>query len=75
MSVGLIALLDDVAGLAQLAAASPSLGPRIASIVLPAILLMEVLGAILATICIHRARETSQPDPTTGVAPSGAVRA
>ncbi|TFZ01726.1 cation:proton antiporter domain-containing protein [Ramlibacter humi] len=59
----------------QFAAASPSLGPRISSIVLPAILLMEVLGAILATFVIHRARESSLPDPRGGAAPPGAVRA
>ena len=53
----------------QFASASPSLGPRIASIALPAILLMEVLGAIVATFVIHRARESSQPD-----APPNAVQ-
>lgn len=44
----------------QFVAASASLGPRIASIALPAILLMEVLGAILATFAIHRAGESSK---------------
>ncbi len=45
----------------QFVASSASLGPRIASIALPAILLMEVLGAILATFAIYRARESSRP--------------
>ena len=45
----------------QFVAASGSIGPRIASIALPAILLMEVLGAILATFAIHRAGESSRP--------------
>ncbi|MDP3606475.1 MAG: cation:proton antiporter, partial [Polaromonas sp.] len=44
----------------QFVAASASLGPRIASIALPAILLMEILGAILATFAIHRAGESSR---------------
>ena len=44
----------------QFASASLTLGPRIASIALPAILLMEVLGAIIATFVIHQARESSQ---------------
>jgi Kef-type K+ transport system membrane component KefB len=45
----------------QFVASSASLGPRIASIALPAILLMEVLGAIVATFAIYRARESSKP--------------
>jgi Kef-type K+ transport system membrane component KefB len=45
----------------QFVAASASLGPRIASVALPAILLMEVLGAILATFAIYRAGESSRP--------------
>ncbi|MDW5441510.1 cation:proton antiporter [Polaromonas sp. SM01] len=45
----------------QFVAASASLGPRIASIALPAILLMEVLGATVATFAIYRARESSKP--------------
>ncbi|MEO7391797.1 MAG: cation:proton antiporter [Ramlibacter sp.] len=43
----------------QFVASSLTLGPRIASITLPAILLMEVLGAIIATFSIARAGETS----------------
>ena len=41
--------------------ASPVLGRQIASVALPAILLMEVLGAVLATLAIYRARESSRP--------------
>jgi len=41
--------------------ASPLLGHMITQIALPAILLMEVLGAVLATIAIHGARESSLP--------------
>ena len=41
--------------------ASPVLGKQIASIALPVILLMEVLGAVLATVAISRAGESSRP--------------
>ena len=41
--------------------ASPVLGKQVASIALPVILLMEVLGAVLATIAITRAGESSRP--------------
>ena len=41
--------------------ASPVLGRQIASVALPAILLMEVLGAVLATLAIYRAGESSRP--------------
>jgi len=41
--------------------ASPVLGKQIASIALPVILLMEVLGAIVATVAITRAGESSRP--------------
>lgn len=55
--------------LAQFSAASSLLGPRIAAIALPAILLMEVFGAIVATFVIYRSRESSRPDATSpGVA-------
>jgi Kef-type K+ transport system membrane component KefB len=47
----------------QFVASSLTLGPRIASIALPAILLMEVLGAIVATFAIYRARESSRALP------------
>jgi len=41
--------------------ASPVLGKQIASIALPAILLMEILGAVLASVAITRAGESSRP--------------
>ncbi|MGO4394617.1 cation:proton antiporter [Variovorax sp. M-6] len=41
--------------------ASPLLGAMITQIALPTILLMEVLGAVLATIAIHGAGESSKP--------------
>jgi Kef-type K+ transport system membrane component KefB len=44
----------------QFASASFSLGSRVAAIALPAILLMEVLGAIVATFAIYRAGESSR---------------
>ncbi|MBG9389280.1 cation:proton antiporter [Caenimonas aquaedulcis] len=46
----------------QFMTSSLTLGPRIAAIALPAILLMEVLGAIICTVAIHRARESSRTD-------------
>ena len=45
----------------QFVASSLTTGPRIAGIALPAILLMEVLGAVIATFAIHRAGESSTP--------------
>lgn len=50
----------------QFAMTAPALGPAITSIALPAILLMEVLGAMLATFALHRARETSLADAPEG---------
>lgn len=48
--------------LAQMVAvSSPAQGPMIAGIALPAILLMEVLGSVIATVAIHRAGESSKP--------------
>ena len=41
--------------------AEPVLGKQVASIALPAILLMEVFGAVLATLAITRAGESSRP--------------
>jgi Kef-type K+ transport system membrane component KefB len=41
--------------------ASPVLGTQIASIALPVILLMEILGAVLAALAITRAGESSRP--------------
>ena len=45
----------------QFVVASPATGAQIASIALPAILLMEVLGAVIATVAIYRAGESSKP--------------
>lgn len=45
----------------QFVASSLTLGPRIASIAMPAILLLEVLGAVIATVALHRAGESSTP--------------
>ena len=45
----------------QFVMASPSTGHLIAQIALPAILLMEVLGAVIATVAIYRAGESSKP--------------
>lgn len=56
----------------QFAAASGATGRQIASVALPAILLMEVLGAVLATVAIYRSGESSKPwapltrSPSTG---------
>jgi Kef-type K+ transport system membrane component KefB len=50
----------------QFMVSSLTLGPRVASIALPAILLMEVLGAIVTTVAIHRVRESSRPDIAEG---------
>ncbi len=41
--------------------ASPLLGTLIAQIALPAILLMEVFGAVIATVAMYGARENSRP--------------
>lgn len=45
----------------QFAAASRAFGPDISAIALPAILLMEVVGAVVATLALQLAKET--PDP------------
>ena len=47
----------------QYIAAAPALGRQIASIALPTILLMELLGAILATVAVYRSGESSRPHP------------
>ena len=51
----------------QFDTASMTIGPRVAAIALPAILLMEVLGAIIATFVLHVARETSRVDAPPGM--------
>ncbi len=45
----------------QFVAASGPLGRQIAGVALPAILLMEVLGAVMATAALYRAGECSKP--------------
>ena len=56
----------------QFVMASPSTGHLIAQIALPAILLMEVLGAVIATVAIYRAGESSKPwAPLTPSASNG----
>jgi Kef-type K+ transport system membrane component KefB len=47
----------------QFVASSLTLGPRIASIALPAILLMEVIGAIIVTFALYRVGESSRSMP------------
>jgi Kef-type K+ transport system membrane component KefB len=51
----------------QFVASSLTLGPRIASIALPAILLMEVLGAMVATYSIYRTGENAEPERIEGL--------
>jgi Kef-type K+ transport system membrane component KefB len=58
----------------QFVASSLTLGPSITSIALPAILLMEVLGAIIATFAIYRAGESSEPSLAEGQ-PNAATQA
>jgi len=58
----------------QYAMTSPDIGPAVTSIALPAILLMEVLGAIVATFALHRARETSLADQPEGPVALGEAR-
>ena len=50
--------------------ASPVLGKQIAGIALPVILLMELLGALLASVAITRAGESSRPPKLQLHAPS-----
>lgn len=45
----------------RFATASPSLGAEIAALALPAILLMEVLGAAIATLALYLAGESNTP--------------
>jgi Kef-type K+ transport system membrane component KefB len=53
----------------QFVSSSMTLGPRIASIALPAILMMEILGAIIATFAIYRAGESLKPWEARPAAP------
>lgn len=58
----------------QYVAASPSIGGQVAIIALPAILLMEMLGAVLATVALYRAGECSKPwSPVVRGASTGPV--
>ena len=45
----------------QYVSATGELGRQIASVALPAILVMELLGAVLTTVAIYRAGESSKP--------------
>ncbi|WP_137894953.1 cation:proton antiporter [Ramlibacter sp. 2FC] len=55
----------------QFASASPRLGPEISAIALPAILLMEVLGAVIATFALLRAGESARSRSAPRAAASG----
>ncbi|WP_311222923.1 MULTISPECIES: cation:proton antiporter [unclassified Acidovorax] len=60
----------------QFVLASASTGHLIARVALPAILLMEVLGAVIATVAIYRAGESSKPwAPLTRAARTGSTGA
>ena len=55
----------------QFMASSLTLGPRIAGIALPAILFLEVAGAMIATFAVYRAGESSRPrSQASGFGPS-----
>ena len=59
----------------QFVSSSMSLGPRIASIALPAILIMEILGAIIATFAIYKAGESVRPwEPVAASLAAGEAR-
>jgi len=58
----------------QFVSSSTSLGPRIASITLPAILIMEILGAIIATFALYRAGESVKPWEPHGEFTPGELR-
>ncbi len=58
----------------QYVAASGPIGDQVAMVALPAILLMEVLGAVLATVALYRAGECSKPwAPVVRAASTGPV--
>ncbi|SDM73885.1 transporter, CPA2 family [Oryzisolibacter propanilivorax] len=57
----------------QIVAADAITGPLIASIALPAILLMEVGGAVVATLALFRAGESSRPQTGAAAAPPGSA--
>jgi Kef-type K+ transport system membrane component KefB len=58
----------------QYVAASPALGRQIASIALPTILVMELLGAIVVTVAVYSSRESSRPHPLLTRATSRRLR-
>jgi Kef-type K+ transport system membrane component KefB len=58
----------------QFVASSLTLGPQIASVALPAILLMEVLGAVLATLALHRAGESARALARAAITGDDALR-
>ena len=59
----------------QFMASSMTLGSRIASIALPVILMMEILGAIIATFAIYRAGESLKPwQPQGALVGAGELR-
>ena len=58
----------------QYVVASGPLGRQIAGVALPAILLMEVFGAILTTVSIYRAGESSTPWPPLKRSPAAGVQ-
>lgn len=53
----------------QFVQAAPEKGERMATVALPAILLMEVVGAIVATFAVYRAGESSQPIEVSAATP------
>jgi len=53
----------------QFVQASPEKGEGMATVALPAILLMEVVGAIVATFAVYRAGESSQPIEVSAATP------
>ncbi|WP_029527348.1 cation:proton antiporter domain-containing protein [Polaromonas glacialis] len=58
----------------QYVAASGPIGGQVAMVALPAILLMEMLGAVLATVALYRAGECSKPwSPVVRGASTGPV--
>jgi Kef-type K+ transport system membrane component KefB len=58
----------------QYVAASPALGRQIASIALPTILVMELVGAIVVTVAVYSSRESSRPHPLLTRATSRRLR-
>jgi Kef-type K+ transport system membrane component KefB len=58
----------------EFVSSSSSLGPRIASIALPAILMMEILGAMITTFAIYRAGESASASEPRGSFAGGDAR-